>query len=149
MRFDPAPTNLDQTEGEHQSGEEVLRVEYQARASGDIEAFAGLLADDVLWHVPGDNAIAGVYRGIDDVVAYVHVRQTLSGGTFRVSVEDIVANQRLGCLRASGSAEIGGQLEQWRAHGIYRFHEGKIAECWVVPEDQREFDRIWGEETAQ
>src|SRR5207245_7537368 len=92
--------------GNHPVGEGLLRAEYEARASGDLDAFARLLTEDVLWHVPGDNAIAGVYRGIDDVVAYVQVRQSLTGGSFRVNVEDIVANERHGLVVASGSADI-------------------------------------------
>lgn len=28
-------------------------------------------------------------------------------------------------------------------HGLYRFSDGRIAECWVLPENQDEFDRIW------
>jgi hypothetical protein len=27
-------------------------------------------------------------------------------------------------------------------------YEVQIAKCWVLSEDQREFDRIWAEETA-
>jgi ketosteroid isomerase-like protein len=128
--------------------EAVLRTEYDARASGDLDSFRRLLADDVSWHVPGDNAIAGDYRGIDEVVAYVQVRQRLSNGTFEVTIEDIVANDRHGFVVASGKANLGGRPRRWRAHGLYRFREGQIAECWVLPEDQREFDRIWAEETA-
>jgi ketosteroid isomerase-like protein len=138
-----------EVEIDNPSGENLLRAEYETRASDDIDAFARLLTEDVLWHGPGDSAIAGVYRGVDDVVAYVRVRQSLTGGTFCISVEDMVANGRLGCVLVSASAEIGGELEWWRAHGLYRFRDGRIAECRVVPEDQREFDRIWAEETVR
>ena len=124
----------------------VLRAEYEARCSHDLAAFALLLTRDVTWHVPGDNAIAGIYRGINDVLAYVQVRQRLSGGTFEMTIEDVVANDRHGFVVASGRALLGGRFQRWRAHGLYRFRDGQIAACWVLPEDQREFDRIWAEE---
>ena len=38
-------------------------------AGGDIRPVRALLTDDVEWHVPGANAIAGAYRGIDEVVS--------------------------------------------------------------------------------
>jgi ketosteroid isomerase-like protein len=45
----------------------VLRAECEARPSRDLAAFARLLTQDVTWHVPGDNAIAGIYRGINEL----------------------------------------------------------------------------------
>ncbi len=75
----------------------------------------------------------------------MQVRQRLSDGTLAVTVEDIVANDHHGFVVASASASIGGWPEHWRAHGLYRFREGQIAASWVLPEDQREFDRIWAE----
>jgi ketosteroid isomerase-like protein len=126
----------------------VLGAECEARTSSDIEAFSRRLTEDVRWHVPGDNALAGVYRGIDDVMAYVRVRQMLAGGTLRLTVDAVLANERVGCVLVSGSAEIGGSLQRWRAHGIYSYRDGKIAECWVVPQDQGQFDRIWAEQAG-
>lgn len=125
--------------------EAVLRAEYAARASGDLDALARILAKDVEWHVPGESAVAGTYRGIEEVLAYVQVSQRLSASTFAVTVEDVVAGDRHGFVVASGKADIGGQLHEWRAHGLYQFKDGLIASCWLLPEDQREFDRIWSE----
>ena len=39
--------------------------------------------------------------------------------------------------------EPSGKAVEWRAHGLYRFEDGKIAECWLLPEDQTVFDEIW------
>ena len=30
-----------------------------------------------------------------------------------------------------------------RAHGLYRFRDGRIAERWQLPENRSEFDQIW------
>ena len=37
-----------------------------------------LLADDVVWHVPGTRPIAGDYRGPDAVLGYFRVRRELA-----------------------------------------------------------------------
>jgi len=49
----------------------------------------------------------------------------------------------VGLVIATGSAERDGRVHEWRAHGLYRFRDGKIAECRVLPEDQYQFDEIW------
>jgi ketosteroid isomerase-like protein len=112
----------------------------QARDDG---ALAEVLADDVVWHVPGRNAVAGEYRGIDRVMEYIIRRRELVDGSFEITVHDVLANDEHGFVVATGRATRGGTTFEWRAHGLYRFRDGLIAECWVLPENQYEFDRIW------
>ena len=123
--------------------ERLLRQEYEARASGDDVSLADVFADDVVWHVPGRSAISGDYRGKEQVMAYVQRRRELAEGTFRITFEDVLANDENGLVIARGSAVRGGTTREWRAHGLYRFRDGRIAECWVLPEDQYAFDEIW------
>jgi hypothetical protein len=123
--------------------EELLRREYEARAARDDRALAQIFAEDVVWHVPGRNAVAGEYRGIDRVVEYVHRRRELAQGTFEITVHDVLANDKYGIVIATGRVTRAGTTFEWRAHGLYRFRHGRIAECWVLPENQYEFDRIW------
>lgn len=123
--------------------EELLRREYEARARGDIGGLEELFHEDVVWHVPGRSAIAGTYRGRDEVMEYVRQRQALAEGTFEISVDDVLANDEWAVVIASGRAQRRGRRKEWRAHGLYRFKDGKIAECWVLPEDQYRFDEIW------
>ena len=46
-------------------------------AGGDEAPVRALLTDDVHWHVPGRNAIAGDYHGIEAVLAYFRRRRDL------------------------------------------------------------------------
>lgn len=123
--------------------ERLLRREYEARARRDDASLAAILAKDVVWHVPGRSAISGVYRGRDEVMEYVRRRRNLAGDTFEITVHDVLANDEHGLVIASGRATRRGRVVEWRAHGLYRFKNGKIAECWVLPEDQLLFDDIW------
>lgn len=123
--------------------EQLLREEYRARADRDDRSLADVFADDIVWHVPGKNAIAGEYRGRDQVMEYVRRRRALVDDTFDVTVEDVLANDEHGFVIASGSALRDGKRLEWRAHGLYRFEHGRIVECWVLPEDQHAFDAIW------
>jgi uncharacterized protein len=123
--------------------ERMLRQEYEARARRDDQSLRDVFSEGIVWHVPGRSAISGDYRGTDEVMQYVRRRRELADDTFEITVEDVLANDRHGLVIASGKASRAGKLYEWRAHGLYRFEDSKIAECWVLPEDQRLFDEIW------
>jgi hypothetical protein len=53
-------------------------------AGGDEAPVRALLTDDVHWHVPGRNAIAGTYQGIEAVLGYFRRRRDLVDRTFRM-----------------------------------------------------------------
>jgi ketosteroid isomerase-like protein len=123
--------------------QELLQRQYRSRAMGDNDKALEDMTDDVIWHVPGHNLVAGTYRGRSAVRQYLNTRRSLGAGTFQVTVHDVLANDEYGLVIASGHVLRNGTMFEWRAHGIYRFEDGKIAECWLVPEDQSSFDEIW------
>ena len=49
---------------------------------GGPAAVRDVLTADVEWVVPGDSPIAGHYRGIEEVIAYMLRRGELAGGSF-------------------------------------------------------------------
>jgi uncharacterized protein len=105
---------------------------------------AGLLASDVAWHVPGSNAIAGDYRGVDEVIGYFTQRRNLAAGTFRMTPRDTLVggSEHVGVL-TDGTATIGGIERRWSTLGLYRISRGRIAECWLLPLDPVAFDEVW------
>lgn len=123
--------------------EALLRKEYDSRARRDDQGLGDVFAEDVIWRVPGTSAISGIYLGRNAVMEYVRRRRELADDTFETTVEDVLANDRHGLVIATGRASRHGQDFEWRAHGLYRFAEGKIVECRVLPEDQALFDLVW------
>src|SRR5947209_260448 len=113
-------------------------------AGGDIRPVRALLTDDVEWHVPGANAIAGAYRGIDEVVSYFRRRRELAANTLRLHPGELLLGEgeHIASL-TDGSAHIGGEEHRWSTVGLYRIREGRIAGCWLLPLDQAAFDRAW------
>ena len=112
-------------------------------SGGALEPVEGLLADGVVWHVPGRSAIAGDYAGRAAVLEYFRRRRALTGGTLMIvdhgglEVADTVVRF------ADGHATIGGRPVSWRTVGVYRVEEGRVREAWLVPLDLAEFDRVW------
>lgn len=112
-------------------------------AGGEVEPLLAYLAEDIVWHVPGRNAIAGDHAGVDDVVAYFERRRALSQATFRIEVRAVLANDELVMQLADGVAVRDGRSYDWRTVGVFRIARGRIAECWLVPFDQYAFDEAW------
>ena len=112
-------------------------------AGGEQGPVAAMLTDDVTWHVPGGSAIAGDYRGRDEVLRYFARRRELSDATFRIDVRGVLADDKRTVILAGGAVEHDDETSTWGTVSIFRLAEGRIAECWMVPHDQHAFDEIW------
>ena len=107
-------------------------------------AVRDVLTEDIAWHVPGENAIAGDYQGIDEVLDYFARRRDLADRTFRMHPRDILVGDgdHVAAL-TDGTAVIDGAERQWSTVGLYRLREDRVAECWLLPLDPAAFDAIW------
>jgi uncharacterized protein len=112
-------------------------------AGGDQQPVRDLLTDEVVWHVPGRNAIAGDHEGIRAVMDYFERRRALARATFRVHVREVLSSGDLVIQLAGGTAELGGSEVEWETVGIFRVRDGKIADARLVPFDQYLFDELW------
>jgi ketosteroid isomerase-like protein len=129
------------------SAAEVVREFHRRQgrfyAGADPEPLQEMLADDVVWHVPGRSPIAGDHEGIEAVMAYFERRRALARATFRIEVRAVLASGDLVMQLAGGTAELGGESVAWETVGVFRVRDGKIAEGRLVPFDLYLFDRVW------
>jgi ketosteroid isomerase-like protein len=111
---------------------------------GSDAAVRELLAPDITWTVPGDNPIAGTYRGLDAVLDYFRRRRDIAGRTFQMKRLDVLVGDgaRIAAL-TDGFARIAGIEHRWSTVGLYDVVDDRIAACWLLPLDQRAFDAIW------
>ena len=113
-------------------------------AGGAEEPLRALLTEDVVWRIPGDNAIAGVYEGIEAVVAYFARRRDLAARTFRMHPGEVLSGDgEHAAVLTDGTAVVGGRERRWSTVGLYRFRGGRIAACSLLALDQRAFDAAW------
>jgi len=122
---------------------EFLGRQREMYAGGYIQPVADLLADDVVWHVPGTNPIAGDYRGREAVIGYFRLRRELAGGAIAITKEGEAHHDEALVQLADGRARLGGEDVVWRTAGVYRVADGTIAEAWLIPLDSEHFDRAW------
>jgi ketosteroid isomerase-like protein len=113
-------------------------------AGGDLGPLRELLCEDVVWTVPGENAIAGEHRGIEAVLAYFARRRELAAGSLQLHPGDVLVGEgdRVAAL-VDGAAEIDGVQRRWATVGLYRLRGERIAECRLLAFDQAVFDAVW------
>jgi ketosteroid isomerase-like protein len=115
-------------------------------AGGDEAPVRVLLTDDVHWRVPGRNAIAGDYHGIEAVLAYFRRRRDLVDRTLRLHPGEVLVGDghHIAAL-TDGTAVVGGVERRWSTVGLYQVRAGQVAACWLLPLDPSTFDDIWAE----
>jgi uncharacterized protein len=113
-------------------------------AGGSPDRLRALLAEDIVWTVPGRSAIAGRYEGIDQVFAYFARRRDIASRTFVMRASEILIGEgeHVAAL-TEGHAILAGVERSWWTVGLYRLRGELIAACWLLPLDIDEFDRIW------
>ena len=124
--------------------EQLHSAQARLYGEGDAAGVRAVLRSDIAWHVPGASPIAGSYQGRDEVIEYMLARRELAGGTFRMHRLDALtgAGATVAVL-TDGTATIDGAERRWSTVGLYRLEDGQVAECWLLPLDQAEFDDIW------
>ena len=72
--------------------EELVRRGYEAFNNADVGTLQQLFADTTIFHEPGRSPISGDYQGLDQVLSFFGTLGERSGGTFRATLHDVVAN---------------------------------------------------------
>jgi len=113
-------------------------------AGGDDGPLRAVLDPAVSWYIPGRNAIAGEYHGLDAVLGYMTARRNVARASFRLHPGELLVggHDHVASL-TDGSAVIDGTERRWSTVGLYRIRDGRIAECRLLPLDADEFDDIW------
>ncbi len=114
-------------------------------AGGSIDPVVELLADDIVWHVPGRSPISGDHRGTAQVVEYFERRRRLANATMRMHSGEVISDRDAVAQFVQGSATLDGKHVSWRTIGVYRIDIAHrwVREVWLVPLDSELFDRIW------
>ena len=122
------------------------REGFERFVQGDLLALLDLFADDAVWHVPGSMALSGAHHGRESIVAFLRRTAELTGGTYRVELLWMVADDRhlVAVYRASGSRPDGRELDVEQAL-LVELDGGRWRVVRAQPLDQAAFDRFWND----
>ena len=132
---------------DHARAVSVLQALHDAQnamyAGGGTEPLRVLLTEDIEWHVPGENAIAGHYRGFEAVIDYFHRRRALASNTLRLHPGETLVGERHVAVLTDGTATLNGVEHRWSTLGLYGLRGEQIDSCWLLALDQSAFDEAW------
>jgi ketosteroid isomerase-like protein len=123
--------------------EDLTRRGFDAFAKGDVDTLRELFDQDAVWHVPGRSQLSGDYRGMDTILGLFAKIAELSGGTFRIDLHDVVANDEHAVGIDVSRGEREGRTLEDRNVLVSHIRNGKIAEAWLLNDDQYAADEFF------
>jgi len=115
--------------------EELLRKGYAAFDSYDLDTIRALFADDIVWHVGGRSQLAGTLKGKDEVFGWFAKLLTLSDGTYKINVHDIIANDKHAVVLSNDTAQRGDKHLDLEAVSVYHIENNHVKEAWFFNSD--------------
>ena len=123
----------------------LIRKTYGDFEVGDLDLLKVVMADDVIWHEPGRNPLAGDHRGPDGVLALLAELKQRSGDTFQIEVLDVFSNAERAVVLQRETASSNGKSLDVIAAVEFEIHHGKVTEATVFHSDAYQFDAFWSD----
>jgi uncharacterized protein len=123
--------------------EKLLRDADEAQMQGDVDAFVGFYADDVIVHIPGKSSFAGVYKGRDQ---FLELFGRFMERTPEYSFEPhaYLADDEHGVILQRSHYKRGDETLDSDDTFVCHFRDGKISEFWLSSENSDEVDAFLG-----
>ena len=123
--------------------EGVVRRIFDAFARRDAFALRNCFAADAVWTVPGDGAMAGVYRGQEAIFRFLGRLPKETDGTYRSRLVDVLASEgRAAALYRASGTRRGRSLDIDQVL-LFRVEQGIVAEVLALPSDPDAFEEFW------
>jgi ketosteroid isomerase-like protein len=129
---------------EHRNPAAVTQRLYEAFEHGDIDTIAALLHPAVELHVPGDQPLSGVHRGVDGVLGFLHASTSVVDAKEEVTVLDVLesADRAAALCHVTGRKAGEVVLDNLTVH-LLRVVGGRVAEIRFHNFDQAGVDAFW------
>jgi uncharacterized protein len=124
--------------------EDLIRRGYEAFGAQDMATLNELFADDVVWHSPGHNQLAGTFRGKEEVFAIFQKVGELTGGTFKLDIHAVLADDEHAVVLSRSTGEREGKTLDDNTVQVFHIKDGKVTEQWLHPGDTYAADEFWG-----
>jgi len=123
--------------------EKVVRRIFDAFARRDVFALRGLFAPDAVWTVPGDGAMAGVYRGPEAIFRFLGRLPKETDGTYRSQLVDVLTSGGRAAALYRASGERRGRRLDLDQVLLFALEDGAVREVLALPSDPAAFEDFW------
>ena len=125
------------------ANEAVVRHIFDAFGRKQGFALRGLFAADAVWTVPGDGAMAGVYRGREEIFRFLAQLPKETGGTYASRLVDVlVSDERAAALYRASGERHGRRLDLDQVL-LFRLEDGLVRDVLALPSDPAAFEDFW------
>ena len=126
-----------------QDNADLVRRGYAAFSAGDMETLTELFAEDAVWYAPGSSPISGEKKGRDAILAFFGELMTLSNGTLKVTVQDVVAGPEHTIGLQRNYAERNNRTDDQDAVLVFTIRDGRVTAVQEFFEDTARDDHFW------
>jgi uncharacterized protein len=116
---------------------------YGAISRRDFPALRGILADDVVWKVPGTNRIAGEHEGFAAVLSLLERSFEVTEGTLRIELHDVLANDVHCVALVHLAGTRGGKTINVAQKHIGHLRDGKLTDLSLRANEQEKVDELF------
>ncbi|MGT2755867.1 nuclear transport factor 2 family protein [Streptococcus ovuberis] len=115
-----------------------------ALRKGDFPAVFATMADDIIWHQPGQHSTSGTVVGKEKLGQHLAQFSVVTNGTFKVLVNWVSDNRNLVAANVTFLGEKDGQKLDMNGIDLFRIEDGLIREVWLFSSQQDLEDAFWG-----
>lgn len=123
--------------------EQVVRRIFDAFARKQGFALRDVFAPDAVWTVPGDGAMAGVYRGREAIFRFLAQLPKETGGTYASRLVDVLASDQRAAALYRASGERNGRSLDLDQVLLFRIEGSLVLDVLALPSDPAAFDAFW------
>ncbi len=122
-----------------------VRDAYNAFANLDLATALKDLAPDAVFHFTGSGPLSGDHTGTEDITAALIGTFELTGGTQKLAVSGVFADDShaVVTIHESASRPDGATLEMDEVHVLSIDNQGRITDLWDLPTDPEVHDRFF------
>jgi ketosteroid isomerase-like protein len=122
-----------------------VRAAYAAFDKADLDGALADLADDAVFHFTGEGPNSGDHKGREAIEAALVSNYQLTGGTQKLEIHDIFADDARAVivLRETAERVDGATLDMEESHVLAINADGKITDLWDLPTDPEAHDRFF------
>ena len=125
------------------TNESVVRRIFDAFARKQGFALRNLFAADAVWTVPGEGAMAGEYRGREEIFRFLGRLPKETGGTYTSRLVDVLASDGRAAALYRASGERHGRRLDLDQVLLFRLEGGLVHEVLALPSDPEAFEEFW------
>ena len=124
--------------------EQVVRQLFEAYRNDDYDILRQILAEDVIYHIPGRNPFSKDYVGQEALFAlWKQQKQRMGGRPYNIELIDMLVSDKHVVALTRARAQAGERSVTWTGANVYAVRDGRIAEAWFMLDDLYTYDSFW------